>query len=381
MATIIDLSHHQVPAAINYDKLAKEVDLVIIRTQYGSKTLDRHYKTHHREFQKRGVPTASYAWIRGVSVADMEKEATDFYNRTKDYNPTFWFADVEEQSMPDMRKGTSVFINKLRDLGAKKVGIYIANHLYKMFNLNLAEADAVWIPHYGKNNGLPNSKPNFSCDIHQYTDRGKLNGYPGNLDLNRIVSDKPLSYFTDGVTAAVKPKEKTTSVSKSAKTSSNKITGSTYKVKSGDTLSAIASRAGTTVKTLQSLNGINNPDLIKVGQALKLKGSAKKAPGSTKTHTIKSGDTLSSIAKKYGTTVKNLQNLNSISNPNKIYAGQKIKVTGDAKTSSTKHHTVKSGDTVSGLAKKYGSSQADIKKWNNIKDVNKIYVGQKLRVK
>lgn len=377
MGNIIDVSHHQVPAAINYDKLAKEVDLVIIRTQYGSKTLDRHYKTHHKEFQKRGVPTAAYAWIRGVSVSDMEKEATDFYNRTKEFNPTFWFADVEEKSMSDMRKGTSAFLKKLRSLGAKKVGIYIANHLYSSFNINLAEADAVWIPHYGKNNGLPNSKPNFAADIHQYTDRGRLNGYNGNLDLNRIISDKSLSFFTNG--AAAKPKaEKKPSDSKT----SNNITGSTYKVKSGDTLSAIASRAGTTLKTLQSLNGINNPDLIKVGQTITLKSSAKKTKSTNnKTYTIKSGDTLSGIAKEHGTTTKKLQDINNISNPNKIYAGQKIKVTSSAKKSNKKYHTVKSGDTVSGLAKKYGSSQADIKSWNNIKDVNKIYIGQKLRVK
>lgn len=377
MTNIIDISHHQVPSAINYDKLAKEVDLVIIRTQYGSKTLDRHYKTHHREFQKRGIPTAAYAWIRGVSVADMEKEATDFYNRTKEFTPTFWFADVEEKSMNDMRKGTSAFLKKLRALGAKKVGIYIANHLYKPFNLNLSEADAVWIPHYGKNNGKPSSKPNFACDIHQYTDCGRLNGYNGNLDLNQIISDKSLFFFTDG--AATKQKE--SKKSSSTKTS-NKITGSTYKVKSGDNLSTIASRAGTTVKALQNLNGISNPDLIKVGQTLKLKGSAKKSTSTNaKSYTIKSGDTLSDIASKHGTTTKKLQDLNGISNPNKIYAGQKIKVTGTAKASSKKYHTVKSGDTVSGLVKKYGSSQANIKSWNNIKDVNTIFIGQKLRVK
>jgi GH25 family lysozyme M1 (1,4-beta-N-acetylmuramidase) len=123
MGHIIDISHHQVPSAINYDKLAKQVDLVIIRTQYGSNLTDRHYKTHHREFQKRGVPTAAYAWLRGVSNRDMEVEATDFYNRTKQFNPTFWFLDVEEQSMKNMRSGVKAFAKKLRSLGAKKVGV------------------------------------------------------------------------------------------------------------------------------------------------------------------------------------------------------------------------------------------------------------------
>lgn len=293
MATIIDISHHQVPSAINYDKLAKEVDLVIIRTQYGSNLIDRHYKTHHKEFQKRGVPTAAYAWLRGVSVNDMEVEATDFYNRTKEFNPTFWFADVEEKSMSDMRKGTSAFIKKLRSLGANKVGIYVGHHLYKSFNLNLAEADAVWIPRYG-------ADPSYSCDLHQYTDTGRLNGYNGNLDLNKIISNKKLSYFTGG--------------------------GET-KSKSIDQLAdeVIAGKHGDGEKRKQSLG--NQYDAVQKRVNEKLMG-AKPKP--------------------------------------------KAKATC---------HTVKSGDTVSGLAVKYGSTQAQIKSWNNLKNVNLIQIGQKLRVK
>ncbi len=51
---IIDVSHHQPPSKIDYDMLANQVKFVIIRTQYGSNVIDRHYKTHHREFQKGG---------------------------------------------------------------------------------------------------------------------------------------------------------------------------------------------------------------------------------------------------------------------------------------------------------------------------------------
>lgn len=193
---IIDISSHQVPANMNYDELAKQVKLVIIRTQYGSRLIDKHYKTHHREFKKRGISTAAYAWVRGTSIEDMRVEATDFYNRTKEFNPTIWFIDVEEQSMDDMSSGVSAYVKTLRDLGAKKVGIYIGHHLYKTFNLNLEEVDAVWIPHYGRNDGILNSTPSYPCDIHQYTDKGKLNGYSGYLDLNRLMGTKPLSFFT-----------------------------------------------------------------------------------------------------------------------------------------------------------------------------------------
>lgn len=193
---IIDISHHQVPSKIDYDKLAKQLKWVIIRTQYGSKVIDRYYKTHHREFQKRGVPTGSYAWVRGVNIEDMRREATDFFNRTREFNPTIWFLDVEEESMKDMRAGVSAYVGQLRRLGVEKIGIYIGHHLYKRFNLNLDEVDAVWIPRYGKNDGTVNTEPAFPYHIHQFTDKGKLEGYTGYLDLNRLSGVKPLSFFT-----------------------------------------------------------------------------------------------------------------------------------------------------------------------------------------
>src|SRR5699024_6150638 len=231
----------------------------------------------------------------------------------------------------------------------------------------------VWIPHYGSGSATADSKPNFPCDIHQYTEHGRLPGYSGNLDLNRILSDKPLEFFTDGKASKKKP------TTPAKQPTSKPSTSSTYKVQSGDTLSGIAAKFGTTTKALQNLNGITNANKIYAGQVLKVKGTAK-----TSTYTVKSGDTLSGIASKYGTTTKALQNLNGITNPNLIYAGQKLIVSGKAKAnkkSTAKYHTVKSGDTVSGLAVKYGSTQKQIVSWNKLASANKIYVGQKLRVK
>ncbi|WP_208650446.1 GH25 family lysozyme [Ureibacillus thermophilus] len=210
MGYIVDLSHHQPPAKINYDVFAKNIDHAIIRTQYGSATIDKYYRTHHAELRKRGVPTAAYAWVRGISIKDMEQEAIDFYNRTKDLNPTFWWLDVEEQSMKDMRAGVKAYVKKLRELGARKVGVYIAHHLYKPFNLDMIDFDAVWIPRYGTNNGQPQVKPDYPCDLWQYTSVGKLSGYSGNLDLSKIISSKPLSFFTvASITTETKTNQKT----------------------------------------------------------------------------------------------------------------------------------------------------------------------------
>ncbi|MGE4274393.1 MAG: glycoside hydrolase family 25 protein [Desulfitobacterium sp.] len=206
---IVDISEHQAPSAINYDIFAKQISLAIVRVQYGFGYQDKHFKTHIKELQKRGVPVAVYAWVRGKTIAEMGSEAKLFYDRAKEFNPVFWWLDVEEKSMTDMRGGVSAYQRKLRSLGAKKVGVYIANHFYKQFNLNFAEFDAVWVPHYGKNDGTHNSRPSYPCDLQQYTDTGRLPGYAWNLDLNAIISSKDITFFTKGVEAVAeenKPK-------------------------------------------------------------------------------------------------------------------------------------------------------------------------------
>lgn len=112
---------------------------------------------------------------------------------------------------------------------------------------------------------------------------------------------------------------------------------------------------------------------------LKKKTNSKPKPSASgvTTYKIKTGDTLSSIAKKFDTTIEAIRELNNIKNPNMIYAGDTIKIPSQKPV----YHTVKRGDTVSALAIQYGSTQSQIKSWNNLKDINKIYVGQKLRVK
>ena len=93
----------------------------------------------------------------------------------------------------------------------------------------------------------------------------------------------------------------------------------TYTVKSGDTLSRIAAKYGTTVAKLAEINGIKNPNLIHVGQVLRLPGGAVK-------YTVVAGDTLSRIAAKYGTTVAKLAADNGIKNPNLIHVGKVITI-------------------------------------------------------
>ena len=103
----------------------------------------------------------------------------------------------------------------------------------------------------------------------------------------------------------------------------------TYTVKKGDTLSSIAKKYGTTWQTLAKENNLSNPNYLKVGQKIKIptKSNAAKSQTKTVTYTVKKGDTLSSIAKKYGTTWQAIAKENNLSNPNYLKVGQKLKIT------------------------------------------------------
>jgi len=90
-----------------------------------------------------------------------------------------------------------------------------------------------------------------------------------------------------------------------------------YVVQPGDTLFSIARRFGTTVSALQQANGLGSSTTIYSGTTLTIPGA-----GASGTHVVQAGETLFSIAVRYGTTVQTLQSLNGISNPNFVYAGQ-----------------------------------------------------------
>lgn len=98
-----------------------------------------------------------------------------------------------------------------------------------------------------------------------------------------------------------------------------------YTVQPGDTLSGIADTYGTTYQKIAADNGIANPNLIYPGQVLKIYINGGGEPGE-QYYTVVSGDTLSGIAARYGTTWQWLAEVNGIANPNLIYPGQVLRV-------------------------------------------------------
>ena len=143
----------------------------------------------------------------------------------------------------------------------------------------------------------------------------------------------------------------------------------TYTVKAGDTLYGIANKYNATVDTLKSLNNLTS-NTLSIGQVLKLHSSAT----STDTYTVKSGDTLYAIANKYNTTVDALKSLNNLTS-NTLSIGQTLKI--PSSSSDNVVYTVKSGDTLYGIAEEFGTTVSAITKLNNLSTTT-LSIGQKL---
>jgi peptidoglycan DL-endopeptidase LytE len=118
--------------------------------------------------------------------------------------------------------------------------------------------------------------------------------------------------------------------------------GSSYTVVAGDTLWGLSLRFGTTVAALAELNHIANENLIYAGEVLTLpsgasSGAASPAPAEPEasgTYTVRPGDSLWGIAMRFGTSVGELASINGIANPNLIYAGQVLRLQGAPVSSS-----------------------------------------------
>ncbi|MFO6688713.1 glycoside hydrolase family 25 protein, partial [Bacillus cereus] len=187
MTVIADLSHHE---TVDWSVTGKVLDFAILRVQDGSRVVDREYKKNVTGCKAYGVPFGNYAFCRFVSENDAKIEARDFWERG-DKDAKIWFADIEQDTMSDMRAGTQAFIDELYRLGAQRVGVYVGHHKYRQYQVDkLQRVEAVWIPRYG------GKKPDFPCDIWQYTETGRLQGVSGEVDLNYLNNGYTLEKLT-----------------------------------------------------------------------------------------------------------------------------------------------------------------------------------------
>jgi N-acetylmuramoyl-L-alanine amidase len=181
-------------------------------------------------------------------------------------------------------------------------------------------------------------------------------------------------------------------------------------VRPGDTLTAISRRTGVPIDRLVSLNEIANPSRIYAGQVLRTEAAASSSaptpaapPASTGTgriHVVRSGEHLTGIARHYGVTISTIASANRVTDPSRIFAGQRLMIPGTTPTASAaaarpaaptppaapappaapRLHVVRPGEHLTGIARKYGLTIAAVVAANRIADPSRIYAGQRLAI-
>lgn len=204
---IADISVYQ--GNIDWAQARKELELIILRSSIGTST-DTKYLSNA---QNCDIPFGVYHYCKAGDAAGAEKEAEYFYKAatSNGLKPLFFVADIEYSTQTSSTTKTvcTAFANKLRTLGAKKIGLYIGQerHQYAGDAKNLY--DFIWIPRYGKNTGSisGSTKPIYPCDLWQYTSTGRVAGISGNVDLNILNGSKSLSWFLGTETTTVVKEE------------------------------------------------------------------------------------------------------------------------------------------------------------------------------
>jgi len=142
-------------------------------------------------------------------------------------------------------------------------------------------------------------------------------------------------------------------------------------VKSGESVYSIANLYGVPASEIIRENELSNPNQLSVGQALVITPAAR-------TYTVQAGDTLYGIARRYGVTVNEILQRNpDITDPNQIYPGQEIIIPAAAQET----YTVRAGDTLYGIARRYGVTVNEILAINpQITNPSQIYPGQVINI-
>ena len=154
-----------------------------------------------------------------------------------------------------------------------------------------------------------------------------------------------------------------------------------YIVKKGDSLWSIANKYGITVKELKEINKLTS-NTLKVGQTLKLTKNNEMIPEDYLVYKVKKGDSLWDIAKEYNTTVDTLKKINNLSN-GKLTVNQQLFIpksdNSSVKNTGEINYVVQKGDNLWTIANKYDTTISDIKKLNNLK-TNTLQIGQVLKI-
>ena len=294
----IDVSQHN--GTLNWEKLKQcGVEFAIIRTSYGN---DLHNQDDSKaeynmaECERLGIPYGVYHYSYALTSSDVDSEVKHVLRVLNSHKPKLGvFFDMEDADGYKRRNGIDVYKQGLMltefcikfceeiEKAGHKSGTYANLDYFKnVLDKSKLSKWAIWMAQWGPSN------PSMECNIWQYSSTGSFDGISGRFDMNYLYDDSS------------KPKK---------------------------TIDELAQEV---IDNKWGVNPERKKRLIEEGydyEAIQARvNEIYEHKNNGNTYVIKSGDTLSGIAKKFGTTVDELVNLNKIKDANIIYAGSTIKI-------------------------------------------------------
>lgn len=386
----IDVSNWQ--GYIDYSRVRQAgIQVVYIKASQGRTYRDPYVEINYQNAKANGLKVGFYHFLTATNVREAEQEANFFASviagKEPDCKLVMDYETFQGVGVTTINQIAETFLQKVQQLTGKQTIVY--SNLYDsqhIFNKNLANQYELWLAYYGNDQNLTSITSNWNEWIGiQYDDKGIIPGINGYVD-------------RDNFTASIFLSETGEIPDQGNSGSENTSGGETirYTIKKGDTLSQIANRYGTTVAELAGINQIANPNLIYPGQIITIPTDSSILGNETRCtgkiiYTVKRGDTLWGIANRYGITVSQLVSINQISNPNLIYPGEQIRITSLSSPNCNQNQTisppitgityvVRRGDTLWSIARRYGVTVRYLVEKNNVQNPNLIYPGQIIRI-
>ena len=370
----IDVSNWQ--RNIDYSQVKNSgVQIVYIKASEGTTFKDPYLEQNYSNAKANGLKVGFYHYLTATSVWQARAQADFFASVIEGKDVDCKLAmDYEEffgEGKIEINEIALAFMKRVKEITKKDVIVYSnLNNVKNTFGDDVANEGRLWLAYYSNTQNLINVNSSWTNYIGlQYTSSGQVQGISGNVDKDRFSKE----IFMEDIQEAEDPMN------------TNIIN---YIVKVGDTLSQIALRYGTTVTEIARLNNIKNVNLIYPGQVLEVitnSNNSQENQANRIIYTIRYGDTLSGIAKRYGASIQNLVNWNNIKNPNLIYAGNTLVVYTNSYNNSSNNissntYVVKRGDNLWNIAIRYNTTVRRLVSLNGIRNPNLIYPGQILKI-
>ncbi len=391
----MDVSVYQ--GNIDFKKVKEDgIQVVYIKSSQGFSYIDPKFERNYQRAKENGLKVGLYHYVTARTESEARRQAQFFVSlasgKSIDCKLAMDFERFGSLNKEEINRVGLAFLREVERLSGKQVILYsnafTANTIWEGENTKYP----LWIAEYGverpQNNGTWESWTGW-----QFTDVGRVRGIEGNVDRDKFTKEIFLDDNTEVPPVDNPNKEENENGGEENPTpeKTKKIT-----IRWGDTLTALARKYNTTISKLVSLNGIANPNLIYAGETLLVPVSGNnggsssgssisdgtlESNGDRKTYTVKRGDTLSEIALRFNTTVAQIARENNIRNVNLIYPGQTLIIRENLEYATNKRlYTVRRGDTLWSIARRYNTTIANIIRLNRIQNPNLIYPGQIFRI-